>query len=427
MPCDANLIAARSPSELAGRRIDEPFDVLVLDIRDLSGASAIEALDLIGDTSHRPVFVVRAGQSLDGALAASCNALRVIRDAELVSTPMTPSAPAEANAAIEVLAETGRAPAMQQLLKESERVAATDAAVLIGGETGTGKGLLAAFLHAKSRRAHKAWLRINCSALPRDLLESELFGYERGAFTGAAEAKPGLFEVGDGGTIFLDEIGEMPAVMQAKLLQVLDSGEIRRIGAVQGRRVDVRIIAATNIDLQSAMSAGRFRSDLYYRLSVVELTVPPLRERMEDLENLVTYFLRRFSPSGRIEFKVSTEAWQQLNAAAWPGNVRQLENALRRATVLTSSHLIQSVHLPPTMESSELGMSRSMERSTPDTRVDPDNGFAPKSLDQVTREHVATVLGYTGWNRARAARILGIDAKTLSRKIKRFALDSTDL
>jgi transcriptional regulator with GAF, ATPase, and Fis domain len=224
------------------------------------------------------------------------------------------------------------APSMQKVFDLIERVAASDVPVLIHGETGTGKELVAQALHVRSRRAKKVFLAENCAAVPAGLLESELFGHKKGSFTHAIADRPGHFVVADGGTLFLDEIGDMPLEMQSKLLRVLESGEIRPVGSSQTLTVDVRIVAATHRDLVQMVRERRFREDLYFRLNVIKIALPPLRERPGDVELLVRHFMRAFAPPGT---ELAPEALEALVAFRWPGNVRQLENELRRATALT--------------------------------------------------------------------------------------------
>jgi DNA-binding NtrC family response regulator len=233
----------------------------------------------------------------------------------------------------------GRSPAMQEVFRLIERAGPSEKAILIQGESGTGKELVARALHAHSSRADKPMVIINCAALPETLLESELFGHERGSFTGAISAKPGLFEVADGGTLFIDEIGELPGSLQAKLLRVLEDGSLRRIGSVQERRVNVRLLAATNRNLANEVAASRFREDLYYRINVMSLELPPLRERQGDIPLLVAHFLGS-------AWEIDPAALEAMQRYHWPGNVRQLINALERAKILCTSETIHLHDLP---------------------------------------------------------------------------------
>src|SRR3990170_2355654 len=230
----------------------------------------------------------------------------------------------------------GRSPAIYSVLQTIERIAPTDANVMIQGETGTGKGLVARAIYQGSRRSAQPFLAVNCSAFQDQLLESELFGHEKGAFTGAVSAKPGLFEVADGGTLFLDEVGEMSSAMQAKLLQVLDAGELRRVGSTRTLKVNVRILASTNKDLAQEVRAGRFRDDLHYRLNVINVALPPLRERKEDIPLLIEHFFQQFRPPGQTPKVVSEEALAFLRDYPWPGNVRELANTVERLVILSA-------------------------------------------------------------------------------------------
>ena len=304
----------------------------------------------------------------------------------------------------------GRSEAIRAVLEVVGRVAPTDASVLVAGESGTGKGLLARAIHQGSPRASAPFLVVNCSAFQDQLLESELFGHEKGAFTGATVVKPGLFEVADRGTLFLDEVGEMSPSMQAKLLQVLDSGELRRVGGTRAHRVDVRIIAATNKDLAHEVRAGRFREDLFHRLNVISVTLPPLRERKEDVPLLIEHFMRQLRLTGRKPKTLSTEALQALCAYSWPGNVRELANTLERVMILTRGEIIGPEDLPPNVRSPVVAAE------------DPSGGLA--SLAEMERLHIARVLAQTGGRKMKAADLLGIDLKTLNHKIKLYKISS---
>jgi DNA-binding NtrC family response regulator len=305
----------------------------------------------------------------------------------------------------------GKSAVMEQVLRTVNRIAATDANVLIEGESGTGKGLVAQSIHRESRRADAAFLAINCSGFQDALLESELFGHEKGAFTGATSAKPGLFEVADGGTLFLDEVGEMSPAMQAKLLQVLDSRELRRVGGTRVTRVDVRIVAATNKRLADEVKAGRFREDLYYRLNVVGVTMPPLRERKDDIPVLVEHFLDRHRTSVGPAKSMAPEAMRVLTEYAWPGNVRELSNIVERLAILTPGAVIGPDDLPPSLRDAPRGVEAPAR--APET---------PASLSEVEREHIARVLAHTRGKKMQAARLLGIDLKTLNKKIRDYGI-----
>ncbi len=302
----------------------------------------------------------------------------------------------------------GMSPAMRSVLETIGRIAGSDANVLIEGESGTGKGLAAQAIHQQSPRAAGPFLAINCSGFQEPLLESELFGHERGSFTGATSAKPGLFEVAERGTLFLDEVGEMSPAMQAKLLQVLDTREIRRVGGTRVHRVDVRVVAATNKEVVAEVRAGRFREDLYYRLNVVDLVLPPLRERREDIPLLVEHFVRQFTSGGGTGKTISPEATALLQSYRWPGNVRELANTVERLFILTPGAIIRPDDLPSSIRS-----------AAPSTSL-PAPG--PLSLAEMERLHIRRVLEQTGGKKMQAARLLGIDLKTLNKKIKDYVI-----
>jgi len=302
----------------------------------------------------------------------------------------------------------GRSQAVRALLDTIRRIGPTDANVLIQGETGTGKGLVARAIHNESQRSARPFLALNCSALQDQLLESELFGYERGAFTGAVHAKPGLFEVADGGTFVLDEVGEMSPAMQAKLLQVLDAGELRRVGGTRTIRVNVRILAATNKDLAEEARVGRFRQDLHYRLNVISVSLPPLRQRKEDLPLLIEHFLQQFRLPGRPVKVVSQEAQRLLVDYPWPGNIRELANTLERLVILAPGPIIGPDDLPPNVRAPQQALAGVDAPDLP--------------LAEMERRHILRVLERTQGKKAEAARLLGIHLKTLNRKLRQYRI-----
>jgi transcriptional regulator with PAS, ATPase and Fis domain len=241
----------------------------------------------------------------------------------------------------------GRSPQMQEILRIIQKVAPSPSTVLISGESGTGKELVALEIHRNSDRAAKPFIKINCAAIPHNLIESELFGYEKGAFTGALNSKPGRFELAHEGTMFLDEVADMPLEMQVKLLRVIQESEFERVGGLQTIKINVRLIAASNKDVQKEVLAGRFREDLFYRLNVVPMCVPPLRERKGDLEDLIYYFIRRFNDRlGKKIEAVDNLALQVLTKFGWPGNIRQLENVLERAVLMSDQNILRLQDLP---------------------------------------------------------------------------------
>jgi transcriptional regulator with PAS, ATPase and Fis domain len=302
---------------------------------------------------------------------------------------------------------------MQRIFRLIGKVAPTESTVLILGESGTGKELIARAIHLQSRRAQGAFVPVNCAALPENLIESELFGYVRGAFTGAANSRRGLIEEADGGTLFLDEIGDMPLATQVKLLRFLENSEVRRLGDNETRIVDVRVLAATNVDLKRLLSEGRFREDLYYRLNVVSIELPPLRERREDLPLLAGYFLDKYARrSGREVTGFSDDAKAALLRYDYPGNVRELENAIQRAVTLAEGKQITRHDLPPAF----------LQTATlPPGRPDEEARDA-WSLEDLEREHIQRVLVRQKGNVTNTAKQLGISRTTLWRKMHKYSL-----
>jgi two-component system response regulator AtoC len=296
---------------------------------------------------------------------------------------------------------------MQAVLSLVERVAKSDSTVLISGESGTGKELVARALHRLSYRANGALVDINCAAIAENLLESELFGHEKGAFTGALSRKLGLFELAAGGTIFMDEIGELDPRLQGKLLRALELGTFFRVGGTQKVQTDLRIIAATNQDLQTKVQEGGFRGDLYYRINTISITLPPLRERAVDIPMLADHFLHVYG--GSTPPRLSEDALVALQAYSWPGNIRELRNVVERAVLLATSGTIRASDLPVLN-----GPSSAAETK----RVATDG--RPLSLADLERDHIATVLRQTSWHQGRAAEMLGISPKTLYRKIREY-------
>jgi len=322
----------------------------------------------------------------------------------------------------------GQTPAMQEIFKTIGRVAPTDATVLIQGESGTGKELIARAIHAHSRRWSGPFVALNCSAVPRDLLESELFGHERGAFTGASEQRPGVFEVAHEGTLFLDEVGDMPLELQAKLLRVVQERELTRVGGREVIKVDVRLIAATNQNLERAVREGKFREDLYFRLAVVPIHVPPLRQRRGDIPELVRYFLDKINRElGTRVQGISREALAKLVEHSWPGNVRQLENALVRAAVLAPGPMLMpdDLVLEEPRQAPKMAEAVSLEtavRHTVDALLNATPDPGPRNLyawvlERVERPLIELVLERTGGNQLRAAALLGINRNTLHKKL----------
>ena len=301
-------------------------------------------------------------------------------------------------------------PAMRQVLDMVERVAQTTATVLIAGESGSGKELIARAIHHHSLRCTKPWVDVSCAALPEHLVESELFGYEKGAFSGADGSKPGLFELANQGTLFLDEIGELEPRMQVKLLRVLDGTPYYRLGGIRKVTTDVRVIAATNQNLEEMVRAGRFRNDLYHRLSQINLRVPPLRERPEDILPIAEHFLSQYNP----EYFFSSDAVRILRNHSWPGNVRELRNVVTKAAVLTHEIEITSADFALEPFTAKLNGNSSSPIAFPESN----------NLDGVERTMIMKVLAETNGHQQRAADLLGISRRTLSRKLKLYGMEA---
>jgi DNA-binding NtrC family response regulator len=294
---------------------------------------------------------------------------------------------------------------MRETVRLADRVAETDANVLVTGESGVGKDAVALYIHSRSKRATQPFVKIDCGTLPGGLLEAELFGYERGAFTGAGEEKPGRLEASHRGTLVLDEIAHLATESQAKLLRVIETREFERLGGRRTIKVDARLIALTNVDLTEAVKRQRFREDLYYRLHVVQIEVPPLRERREDLNELVAAFLKVYSAKhGRDVVEVSTEALAVLSDYQFPGNVRELGNLIERAVIVSNSSRLEVENLPEPIRAA-VGVQRLQSQ--------------PRTLAEVEAEYVAQILNSAGGNKTEAARILGISRKNLYEKLAR--------
>ncbi len=297
--------------------------------------------------------------------------------------------------------------AMRRLLDTARQAALSDSNVFITGESGTGKELLARYIHDHSERGEAAFVAVNCGALQEDLLANELFGHEKGAYTGAVEAHAGLIEAAEGGTLFLDEIAEMSLAMQVKFLRVIQEREVQRIGSTKPISVDVRFIAATNRDLRNDVASGRFRQDLYYRLDVVALHLPPLAERRDDIPLLAYYFLKKIAlRMGREVEEISSDAMDILCEHDYPGNIRELENLIERGVALADSPMLTVKQLPPILAERSVHVVRKRGENLP-------------TLEQREREYIQWVLNYTGGNRSKAAEILGIDRVSLWRKLKK--------
>lgn len=305
----------------------------------------------------------------------------------------------------------GNSRGMQQVYDLIAQVAKSDATVLIRGESGVGKELVASAIHYNSLRANKPFVKVSCAALPESVIESELFGHEKGAFTGAIAQRKGRFELADGGTIFLDEIGDLPPMMQVRLLRVLQEREFERVGGTDTIKVDVRVITATNRDLESLMAQGSFRQDLYYRLNVFPVHIPPLRERRSDILDLANYFVEKYSKLNHKNVRrISTPAIDMLCSYHWPGNVRELENCIERAVLLTTDDVVHGHHLPPTLQTAEA--SGTVVKETLDG-----------ALDRLEREMIIEALKNTRGNKAKAAETLGITERIMGLRCSKHNID----
>ncbi len=320
----------------------------------------------------------------------------------------------------------GDSPQVQEIFKIIDKVADSPSTVLITGESGTGKELIATALHDGSSRKDKPLIKISCAAIPKDLMESELFGYERGAFTGAVTSKPGRFELADGGTLFLDEIGEVPIEMQVKLLRVLQESEFERVGGIKTTRVDVRLIAATNRDLAAEVDAGRFRKDLFYRLNVVPLHLPPLRDRRTDVPSLARHFIDKYNKrlNKKIE-GIADDALVMLQAYPWPGNIRELENMMERVLLFADGPRIEVKDLPePVRTSLQSAVAQTTDTDTATLMVGetPLKDFLKAKQAEIEKAFIVQALAKTDGNVTHAARLLGISRKSLQTKMKEFGL-----
>jgi len=416
------LLSAQTLSEGLRLVAQAQWDLILLDA-DFSGAG----LELLGrlhaDGGPTPVVLLAQNPSMDLAMEAIRQGAHDVlpkplqrgRVREILLgieevRRLRPLPPASGDDAAIVGASGG----MMSVYKSVARAAASDATVLVLGESGTGKEMVARVLHARSRRARGQFVAINCAAIPENLLESELFGHEKGAFTGAIGRRIGRFERASGGTLFLDEIGDMSLALQSKILRALQEREIERVGGSSAVAIDVRIVAATNRDLQAAVAEGRFREDLFYRLAVVSLTLPPLRERGADLDLLASHFVAHYAREhARPVRAVAEEVFAALRAHPWPGNVRQLRNAMERAVVMSDGEVLLPQHLPPDI----------LHPSQPRVPTQDAGEMPLVTLEEMEKRMIVRALRETGDNLTMAAERLGIHRNTLRRKVAEYGIE----
>ena len=419
------MVSALSGEEGLQKFDEADPDLVLADIR-MPKMSGVEVLEEVRDRSpDTPVVLITAQASLDSAIrAVNLGATHYVRkpfdNEELVAVlrrSLDWGEMKRENRALrskldedEAIRPIGSSPAFEEALELAESVATSDSTILLSGESGVGKEVFARYMHQLSPRSDESFYSLNCGALPEGLLESELFGHVEGSFTGAVRDKEGLFSAASSGTLLLDEVGEMTPATQVKLLRVLQQKEVVPVGSTEPVKVDVRLIAATNRNLERDMREGRFRSDLYYRLNVISIDVPPLRERVDDIPVLARHFLEREAGDGEPK-GLADDTLEALVEYRWPGNVRELENVIERAVVLCSGSTIQVEHLP----------DRVME-PPPEPLVQEKPPENP-SLETIERAYIEHVIRAEDGNKTRAAEVLGINPSTLYRKLKRYDID----
>ena len=439
----ATTISGEDAMHQIGQR---PVDLVLVDLR-MPGITGLDVLRSIREISPRVKVVLMTGYgTIDSAVeAVKLGAVDYLtkpfdlpRLRQLLSTVRDETDQRRAVLAMEgELAQrlefcgmVGRGPAMQEVFGLIRRLAPHVRTVLVTGETGTGKELVARALHKLGPRSAKRFITVNCSAVVETLFESELFGHVRGAFTGATENKAGLFELADGGTLFLDEVGELPPSVQAKLLRVLEENEVQRVGSLEPRKIDVRLIAATNRDLRAEVGAGRFRNDLYYRLNIVEIRLPPLRDRREDVPYLTAAFVRSFSQRfNKPLVGLTPGAERMLSDARWDGNVRQLRNVIERACILAEGDFVSDADLEGSMQELQMQLSAPAlpiavlpAVAAPPAAHSWGRPSDPAPLVEVEREHIVRTLQQVRGNKAVAARLLGISRRAFYRQLERHGL-----
>ncbi|MDF1563395.1 MAG: sigma-54 dependent transcriptional regulator [Deltaproteobacteria bacterium] len=432
--------------ELALAEADD-IDAIVTDLK----MPKLDGLSLLREIQRKareiPVIVITAHGTVDTAVDAmkagafdylqkpfDQDDLRLVIDKAICSRALARDEISPADSPDGALGVLAASPSMAKIVQIIERVAATPSTVLITGESGTGKEVVASALHEQSDRREKPFIRINCAAIPRELMEAELFGHEKGAFTGAVASKPGRFELADGGTLFLDEIAEIPPEMQVKILRAIQESEFERVGGVKTLQVDVRLIAATNRDIEAEIAAGRFREDLYYRLNVVPLDLPPLRGRRDDIPFLVRSFVERFNERLGLEVSgVDDAAMDLLQRYPWPGNIRELENVMERTFLFLDGDTIGPADLPDSIRARAEGAPRDGQPDLEALRQVFDSGGSASMKDIVRaasqdleRDLIVSALEATGHNVTQAARRLKISRKSLQLKMKDLGLRDRD-
>jgi DNA-binding NtrC family response regulator len=433
-----NTIEASSAEQGLEMLESNEVDLLILDVRlpKMSGIEALEKIRSEPETRRLPVLMVSGHASVAEAVQAvqlgatdffekpldRDRILVTVRNA--LQTWQLQREVEQLRAGVEHRYEMiGESPVIRSLFAQLEKVAPTNGRVLISGESGTGKELIARAIHRLSPRADQPFVKVNCAAIPAELIESELFGYERGAFTGAQGRKKGMFELANGGTLFLDEIGDMSANAQAKVLRALQSGEISRVGSEKAIAVDVRVLAATNKDLEVEVRDGRFREDLYFRLNVVPILSPPLRERKSDILLLAKGFLREFSvENGLREKPIDDDVLKALGERSWPGNVRELRNVVERMAILSGDRITLD-DLPEEGVLSEVRRESSSPSGRPATLDDAGRRLTLREYrTRAEKDYILETLDEVGWNISRAATILGVERTNLHKKMRSYGI-----
>jgi DNA-binding NtrC family response regulator len=418
---DREVETTTDPEQALARCRAKPYDLVISDLKLNARLDGIDVLRAVREAAPAtPVIIVTGFGELEKAVEAvregafdfvskpfNISELKGLVERALLKSPAAPPPSAVRDTMPPAL--LGRTPAMTAVYKQIAHAASAEAPVLIIGESGTGKELVARAIHQHSNRAGRPFVPINCGALTETLLESELFGHVKGSFTGAVADNKGVFQTAHTGTVFLDEVGEMSPALQVKLLRVLQEGELRAVGASRAVKIDVRILAATNVDVERAVTEGKFRQDLFYRLGVVIIKLPPLRERRDDIPLLVERFLKAACSKAGKQVELTRGAIEALASHAWPGNVRELENLVERLVVFSRGNRVDVADLPPTVTPRPPAIEKRLFDDLP-------------SLEEIERRYLLHVLEQVGNNRTRAAEVMGIDRRTLYRMAERFGI-----